>query len=346
KVGNLTTLPPNSRWRIVWNWVGTATNANVDEQYFVGMRTDGTTPTPNVMFEYGTVATLSAVVVGVPQEHLIGPAAAGSNYNADGTITLFVPKSGVGSPQPGDLLGAVNGRTFTGDTAQTMNLERSTALVDHTFVKGNTDNSFPPATYTIVGNGSSCAVTSLVPVDAVSRKTHGDKGDFDIDLPLTGTPGIECRTGPNPGEHKIVLTFAVPVNVNTATATCNGQLATASANGSVVTINCTGVPNGQTIPITLNGVTDGTNVGNISVPMGVLLGDAAPLPSGSGKVDSGDVFLVQQQNGQELSLSNYRCDLNASGRIDSGDVFIAQKQNPSTLSPAAPPAAERKQRSR
>ena len=31
---------------------------------------------------------------------------------------------------------------------------------------------------------------------AVSRKTHGGAGDFDINLPLTGAPGIECRNTP------------------------------------------------------------------------------------------------------------------------------------------------------
>ena len=137
KVGNLTTLPPNSRWRMVWDWVGTTANPNPDEQYYVGMTTDQNgTPT----FEYGTVATLSVVVLGVPQENPLG-APDSANFNADGTITIFIDKSKVGSPQPGDLLGAVNGRTFnTGDTPPET-LERSTGIVDHTFVKGNTDNS-------------------------------------------------------------------------------------------------------------------------------------------------------------------------------------------------------------
>ena len=56
------------------------------------------------------------------------------------------------SEQPGDLLGAVNGRTFTADTPETSTLERSTQLIDHTFVKAQTDNAYPTATYTIAGN--------------------------------------------------------------------------------------------------------------------------------------------------------------------------------------------------
>jgi hypothetical protein len=169
KVGNLSSLPPNSRWRIVWDWVGPASNPNPDEQFFVGMRTDSNSaPT----FEYGTVATLSLVVLGVPQENLIGSADPASNFNPDGTITIFVPKSAVGNPQPGDLLGAVNGRTFTGDTPETNTLERSTLLIDHTFVKGNTDNSYPAATYTIVGNNVCAPAPSPTPTPTPKKKPH------------------------------------------------------------------------------------------------------------------------------------------------------------------------------
>jgi hypothetical protein len=55
-----------------------------------------------------------------------------------------------------------------------------------------------------------------IPTSVVSRKTHGTAGDFDIDLPLTGTPGIECRTGGANGDHQVVVTFAVPVTLSSA----------------------------------------------------------------------------------------------------------------------------------
>src|SRR5262249_58205181 len=78
KVGNLTTLPPNSRWRVVWDWVGTTANPNPDEQYFVGMTTDQS-GTPS--FEYGTIATHSAVVVGRPPENPAANPPASGNYS-------------------------------------------------------------------------------------------------------------------------------------------------------------------------------------------------------------------------------------------------------------------------
>ena len=39
---------------------------------------------------------------------------------------------------------------------------------------------------------------------AVSRKTHGAAGPFDVPLPLSGAPGVECRSGGANGDHTIV----------------------------------------------------------------------------------------------------------------------------------------------
>ena len=151
KATNLNSVPPSSRWRIVWDSYAAQSYDTAAEQFYAGMRTD---ENGVVTFEYGTVATaVVGLVIGVPTETKIGDLP-GSSFNADGTITLVVPKSAIGNPQPGDLLGAVNGRTFTGDTPETENLERSTALVDHTFVKGQRDNGHPAATYVVMGNGS------------------------------------------------------------------------------------------------------------------------------------------------------------------------------------------------
>jgi hypothetical protein len=171
KVGDLSTIPPNSRWRMVWD-----SYASSGQQYYVGMTSDATGA---VTFEYGEIATaVVGLVVGVPTETKVGDALPASNFNADGTITIFVAKSAVGDPQPGDLLGAVNGRTFTGDNPQTATLERSTALVDHTFVKAQTDNAFPAATYTVAGNIDCAAIatptaTPGTPAQLLNISTRG-----------------------------------------------------------------------------------------------------------------------------------------------------------------------------
>ncbi|PYR96501.1 MAG: hypothetical protein DMG16_27685 [Acidobacteria bacterium] len=177
KVSNLTTIPPNSRWRMVWD-----SFSSPGQQFYVGMKTGSGGGMPT--FEYGTIATaVVGLVVGVPTETKIAAALPASNFNADGTITIFVPKSAVGNPQPGDLLGAVNGRTFTGDTPQTNTLERSTALIDHTFVKAQTDNAFPAATYTVVGNVA-CVLPDLIVSSLTASSNQAPQG---AKIPITAT---------------------------------------------------------------------------------------------------------------------------------------------------------------
>jgi hypothetical protein len=285
-----------------------------------------------VKFEWGTVTTaVVGLIVGVPTETERG-LLPGSTFNADGTIILIIPKSTVGSPQPGDLLGAINGRTFTGDTPDTENLQRSTLLIDHTFVKAQRDNGHPAATYTVVGN-TVCPTGTIVPVRAVSRKTHGGSGDWVVELPLIGNPGIECRG--TTGGHTMVITFANPVTINGSTTpppsgasvTGTGTVSNITVNGSVVTVDLTGVANEQTIIVTLLNVSDGPNTGNVPVPMGVLLGDV----NASRIVTTGDANLSKAQNLQPITSENFRTDVNASGTITTGDVNIIKQNNLKSL---------------
>jgi len=186
KVSNLASVPANSRWRIVWN-----SETAPGQQWFVGMRSDASS---NVSFEYGSIATaVVGLVIGVPTETSRGSIT--GNFNPDGTVTLFVPKNLVGNPQPGDLLGAVNGRTFTGDTPETNTLERSTLLIDHTFVKAQRDNGSPAATYTVVGN-TTCSpfieqnVNSLVSLQASNPGSAAGVSSFNLAIKNTSTQTI------------------------------------------------------------------------------------------------------------------------------------------------------------
>ena len=169
------------------------------------------------------------------------------------------------------------------------------------------------------------AFTTMVPPVVVTRKSHGGAGDFDISLPLTANPGIENRTGGANGDHQIVARFATAVTVTTATVTpaSNGTASIKGApvvNGRTVTVNLTNVSNAQKITINLIGVNDGVNTENISIPMGVLVGDV----TGNQVVNSTDINDVKSHTGETVSASNFRRDLAASGLINSTDLSMVK----------------------
>jgi hypothetical protein len=160
-------------------------------------------------------------------------------------------------------------------------------------------------------------------VSAVSRKTHGSAGTFDIDLPQTVKPGIECRTGGPTNDHTILFTFANNVSVGAASVTSGiGSVMNFSVMGNEVTVNLTGVANEQTIVVTLIGVSDGTNTSNVQAAMGVLFGDV----SGNRIVSNTDVASVKAEVGAAVTASNFRADLNANGIISNTDVSAAKAQ--------------------
>jgi hypothetical protein len=194
KVNSLASIPANSRWRIAWNSFSAESFDSVAQQFYVGMTTgpDGV-PT----FEWGTLADAGLPAVYAISETKRGAALAGSNYSADGMITIYIPKYVVGSPQPGDLLGAVNGRTFTADVPGTAEskLERSNLFVDHTFVKAQTDNGYPASTYMIAGNVD-CSpyaqglINSLVTLQASNAGTSSGVSSFNLTMTNTSSQTI------------------------------------------------------------------------------------------------------------------------------------------------------------
>ena len=158
--------------------------------------------------------------------------------------------------------------------------------------------------------------TTIIPPIAVSRKSHGVP-NFDIPLPLTGPSGVECRSGGAGGNYQVVATFAVPVTLTSATVT-PGSGGTASVvgapvvSGNQVTVNLTNVSNVQTLAVNLIGVNDGSTTENISVPMGVLLGDS----TGNRSVNSTDISQLKPQSGAAAAASNFRADMDMTGSIN------------------------------
>ena len=160
------------------------------------------------------------------------------------------------------------------------------------------------------------------PESVVSRKTHGDAGTFDIPLPLSGDQGIECRrgSGATSDSHQVIVTFPSAVTVGGVTvASSDGQAtATQSVSGNVVTINLASVSDGQSITITLTNVGNGTNIGDIAIPMGILLGDS----NQDGFVNAGDTLSARNLSGQVTNNSNFRSDVNTDAFVNGGDALV------------------------
>jgi N-acetylneuraminic acid mutarotase len=178
--------------------------------------------------------------------------------------------------------------------------------------------------------GRYCAQPAMPIVQSVvSRKAHGNAGSFDINLPLSGTPGIECRSGGATNDYTIVVTFNanVSVNGNPQAAVTSGVGIVGSGGvsnggrvtiaGNVVTVPLTNVANAQTINVTLYGVNGSTN---IVIPMSILIGDT----NANGIVNASDVSLTKSQVGVPVSGSNFREDVNANGLINSVDVALVK----------------------
>ena len=222
---------------------------------------------------------------------------------------IAIANSKIGNPGPGATLTLISGRTFESTGHGTVG-------------KASAIDSTADGNYTLVGNGA-CAIPP-VPVSAVSTKTHGSAGTFDIDLPLTGNPGIECRSGGASGNHRIVITFPAPVTISSAAVSSgSGSVASSTVSGNVVTVDLTAVGNAQIIGVTLSGVTMGSNFGDVHIPMGVLLGDT----TGNRSVNSSDIAQTQSQSGQAVSEINFREDVTVNGAINSSDIATVQSKS-------------------
>lgn len=158
----------------------------------------------------------------------------------------------------------------------------------------------------------------LAITSAVSRKTHGSAGSFDVALPLTGEPGLESRN--SNGRHTLVFNFSSDVVSGNArvTAGTGSVLGSPSFAGTTMTVNLVGVTDVQQIAVTLTDVTSSTAqvLPDTAVSMNLLAGDVTADKS----VNNSDVSLTKGQVGMTVTSANFREDVNANGTISSADV--------------------------
>lgn len=243
-----------------------------------------------------------------------------STLGPNGTIAIYVPLSMVSEP------GAIDNRLHE-VTASTMTLTQPA-------------NTNPD----LIGSGLAGSLFNLIDVaqgyvfdpllvSAVSRKVHSFAGPFDVAL-LPPSSGIECRSGGTSGNYQVVVTFAAPVTLSSATAVpASGGTASVSGtpavSGNQVTINLTNVSNAQRFNINLLGVNDGTTTRDISVPMAVLIGDT----NADAFTDAIDVSQTKSQSGNAVTNAppNFREDVNADGFIDAIDAALVKSKSGTAL---------------
>ena len=146
-----------------------------------------------------------------------------------------------------------------------------------------------------------------------------------MNLPLSGTPGIECRSGGATGDHTVVVTFANPVTVNgnfqADVIAGNGAIGNGgvpnngmvTVNGSGVTIPLTNVADVQNLTLMLFNVNNGAGSGDVAIPLSLLAGDT----NGNGQVTGTDISQTKALSGGAITASTFRADVVPSDSINS-----------------------------
>jgi hypothetical protein len=171
-------------------------------------------------------------------------------------------------------------------------------------------------------------------VSVASVKSHGGPV-YEIDLPLDGPRGVECRSGGPNRNHTMIFTFGqnlVSVGgaaITTGTGTISSSMID-SGDPRRFIVNLTGVTNSQYIKVTLNNVVDvvGNHTGLISQQMGMLEGDT----NGNGSTNATDVGQVKGQSGQPVTAANFRTDVTANGgAISASDISLVKSRSGTQL---------------
>ncbi|HSU85446.1 MAG TPA: YCF48-related protein [Chthoniobacterales bacterium] len=265
-----------------------------------------------------------------------GAIARTANGGTDWNSTLFPQgMQGIDFPKPetGFAVGFVGTILKSGDlglswTAQTSGT--SFDLFDVHFASDGLTGLAVGAAGTILRTSNGGQTGSLELVAAASRK-----GRFDIALPLTGTAGIECRSGGADGRYQVALTFNNPVNSVDGIATSCGTVRAStidSRDAHQFLVSLAGVTcNAENVTLTITGVHDdqGNVLSTASVTMGLLLGDV----SGDGVVHSTDTHRTKVDRGQQTNSTNFRDDIDTNGRIDRADFALIKAQVGTTLPP-------------
>lgn len=162
---------------------------------------------------------------------------------------------------------------------------------------------------------------------AVSRKTQGS-ASYDISLPLSGDVGIEDRDGQ---KDTLVLTFNNSLtgagSASSSCGTAGTSIDPSDSHNLIVSVGSAHC-NGQTITVTVSGVTDDQgNTGSASVSYGKLLGDV----NGDGIVNNADASAVRAGSPHKVNSSNFRLDVSVDGSVNNKDLNFVKANRGNSL---------------
>ncbi len=159
--------------------------------------------------------------------------------------------------------------------------------------------------------------------EALSRRSHGPAGVFDIDVTTSGA--TESRVG---GPTTLVVLFdqdveslndVDPADVSLSSGTVTGL----EISGPVLTILLNGVSNLQPLLVAFPGIRNSAGLAVVdTLCIEVLAGDA----NGDGAVNVLDLVQVRNQLNQPVTLGNFRADVNADGAINILDLVAVRNR--------------------
>jgi hypothetical protein len=154
-------------------------------------------------------------------------------------------------------------------------------------------------------------------LSAASRLTHGTAGTFDVDMPLTGTSGVEDRSATT---YNAVFTFDQPVTSGEVTVLSGtATVGTLSFSGNSITAPLTGVTASEVVTLHVQNV-NGDGLPHGDIPFGFLVGDA----DANRNVGPSDKGLVESQLHQPVTSANFREDLDLDGQITDADTHLVR----------------------
>jgi len=176
KVESLMTVPPNTRWPVQFRLASDPANLG----RWVDMSADAA---GMVTFNYGTFDSTGGAY-GAPNT-TVGQADAESNFNADGTITIVLSRSKIGSPAPNAVMQGFLIRVRIANTITPDNMPSSLA---------------PDGVYVIKGNAF-CKPNTAPIAKLVATPDHGNP-------PLTVTLDGSTSVDPDVGDSVASYTFS------------------------------------------------------------------------------------------------------------------------------------------